>query len=335
MNRIQHTHGADDQTLAEEEMRYRRSNRAVQIGIQLIEDLRGKYHPGMTYEDMHREFPALRRMQWLEARPDRRQVITTALIGTKPATARKHSIERQAADIEEAIENNDADVEMFDEAFSPDEIAIYGDMQAYWRLFFKTFDWKMESEETCEDNTAYWLIRALLEQRDNLESVLTHLQVRRAISSVAWNTYLPVEVRAKIDDARNAQLADEPTKVFSAEQELELVDLLVLVEHIPLKHLKPLIKLGIEHMGFTLEDASATATPVDLTSLPPDPLTDEVAPESHKTPVPDAGPTQQVVVPRASRMPSVPLATSGADDDDSDIDNLFNEAQDGGADPKT
>jgi hypothetical protein len=173
-----------------------------------------------TSEQLRDAFPANVRMQWFAERPDIRQRITTELTGLKAGAARKRSTERQAMDIDDAI-GVDCTVQEFDAAFQPDELAVYGDAGAIFKLLLERFPW--ETNDPLLRELVAMLLDALLEPRGDKPQIMSHLQMRSALPEEHVQERIPLRVRVAVNRARLEHEATHPSKPFTAEMELAIM----------------------------------------------------------------------------------------------------------------
>lgn len=246
---------SDEELVTEANIHFK-ANPAKRMVASLFSKLREHQFPGMAHEDLHKEFPAAVRMGWLKDRPDRRQQIVTMLVGTKPNMARKRELAKQAQDIEDVLESLDITFKDFGDAFADDDCANYGPGGEFFSLFYGKFDWA-DTKDPVKQRVIAELIDESLDVQPGLKPILTHLQVRRAISSVTWNKYLPVELRAKIDDARLEKQEKSPREPFTAKEELALCPPETFVTFIPLDELVGVIRDMMQAMGFKVPGAAA------------------------------------------------------------------------------
>lgn len=238
-----------DEELVTEANAHFKGSRVKQVVATFISLMREHQFPGLTHEDFHKEFPADVRMGWLKNRPDRRQQIVTELVGTKPNMARKRELPKQAQDIEDTLESQDITCKDFDVAYTPEDWASYGNGEGVVDRFFDKFDWT-DSKDVKKQAVVANFINEFLAVEPGLKPILTHLQVRRAISSVTWNKHLPVELRAKIDDARLEKQEKSSREPFTAAEELALVPAEEFVKYIPLDELVDVFRAAMKAMGF-------------------------------------------------------------------------------------
>lgn len=274
-----HSQQTSDTKLVSDANELFKRNRARQIVAFFVQVIRDNQFKGMTHEALHAAFPAIVRMKWLEKRPDRRQQIMTTLVGLKPTMARKRDLAKQAQDIEDTLESKDISYEDFDNSFTPEDWAVHGDGEGIVLRFFSQFDWTDTKNPKMQAIVASFIEEFLRGAGGNSaesKPTLTHLQVRKAISSETWNQNLPLELRAKIDDARLEKEEKAPREPFTAKEELTLVPPSEFVKHILFTDLLDIFRAAIHSMGFKSpedaerekheKEASANSTP---TMAPP------------------------------------------------------------------
>lgn len=323
---------ATDEELVAEANAHFKGSRVKQVIASFIHQMREHQFPGMTHEDSHKEFPAAVRMGWLKSRPDRRQQIVTGLVGTKPNMARKRDLAKQAQDIEDTLECGDITVKDLDAAYTPEDWATYGDCEKAVHLFYGKFDWTDTKDEKKQAVIAGF-IREFLVVEPGLKPILTHLQVRRAISSVTWNKYLPVELRAKIDDARLEKQEKSPRDPFTAAEELAHVPPEEFVKFIPLDELTGVFRDAMKAMGFKVPGESAAEEKVD--DAEGDKPT--APPPANNDDGPHAPPEITVTAAKPSRPKPPPLPPAKKEEKAEDIDAMLEEhlkQVPDGADPK-
>ncbi len=265
---------ATDEELVAEANAHFKGNRKAQFVARVVELMRKHQFPGMTYKDLHAAFPAIMRMGWLQSRPDRRQQIFLSLAGGTPNRARNRKLASQAEDIEEAIKEGDRNFEQYDNEFPSDDMALYGDRQAILHLLFNEIDWTDITNETKQAVIAE-LINELLTAEPGLKPILTHHEVRRAISTMEWNRYVPPELRAQVDDARLEKEEKNPKVSFSTEEEFKIIPPEKFVKPLGLENLRNVLATAIIAMGFkdprevVADEKSADAEANKPTAPPP------------------------------------------------------------------
>lgn len=256
---------ASDTELATAAREHFSSNRAKQVIAKLIVLMRAAQLPSMSDKDMHNRFPPTERMKWLEQRPDLRCKVVMDLVRLREHMARKRNLTKQAEDIEEALVE-DITYKEYEEAFQVEDLATYGDGDAYVRFFVEGFDWTKGDEKSRA--LIGVLCNEFLTAPAQLKPPLTHLQVRRAISSVAWQTHVPTDLRAKVDDARLVKQEQSPREPFMAKDEMEIVTTVLLAKHLPLVEMRPVFLAAMKALGFEVpvpkpEDTQPSAANAD------------------------------------------------------------------------
>jgi hypothetical protein len=295
---------APDDELAREASEYFKQHRPLQVIATCIDLMREHQFPNMTFADLHKRFPAKERMLWLKERADVRQIVSTDLAGTPPKTARKRAPGVQAENIEEVIECGDKTSQQFDLAFHSNTLAIYGDTEGFAQFFLDHFDWK-DTKNKARQVVVARLMNEFLAVVDGLSPILTHLELRRAISSAAWHMHVPIELRAEIDDARLAKLADKPNEAWTAKEELGMATPDKLVDdNLPLEEFIPVFKAWMKAVGYRLSSEMPTQTNATK-SAPASAKTEHNTPTVSPAPLSDDGPK-----PIVSKPPPLPSSTS-------------------------
>jgi hypothetical protein len=87
-----------------------------------------------------------------------------------------------------------------------------------------------------------WLLHQLLEERKDgarTTSIMTPLYVRSAIDVRAWQEHIPLEIRVQVDGRRLRKELEG--KTFTCRDELAVVKIERIVEHLPATHLKGIL----------------------------------------------------------------------------------------------
>ena len=244
---------APDDRLASEAAAHLARHPALQLIAELLTRLREVGFPWWTPEHLRGAYPAAERMRWLVRRPDIRQRITTQLTGLAPRAARNKTPEFQAALIDSVIDEGDITREVFEQAFEPTDIAVYGPASDLWRLFRKRMPW--DDDATAHQDLVGWLIGALLADKCSLDGaprtpVLSALQVRTAIDGRVWHSRIPLHVRVAIDDARFAHQRERPTEAFGVERDLQIATPALIAASVPLKDLGGVLDVAGLALGF-------------------------------------------------------------------------------------
>ncbi len=228
-------------------------------------------------------FPANVRMKWFVDRPDIRQRITTELTGLKAGAARKRSTERQAMDIDDAI-GVDCTVQEFDAAFQPDELAVYGDAGAIFKLLLERFPW--ETNDPLLRELVAMLLDALLEPRGDKPQIMSHLQMRSALPEEHVQERIPLRVRVAVNRARLEHEAEHPSKPFTAEMELAIMTPVTIAAHLDLLEVYHVFKRAGELMAFIPvaadEDGTVNMLETEHPATRPTPLVPPDDLEAHR-----------------------------------------------------
>lgn len=259
--RLEHQGTKDDEALAEEAHAHLARRGPLQLVAELMIKLRGLGLPWWTAEQNRVAWRAAHRMQWLEQRPDLRQLITTKLTGLAPKAARRLTAELQASLVDTAIDAGDIHVGQFEEAFAPPDLVVYGPVREFWKAFRASMPW--DQDTPAHQELVAWLLDSLLADRSVLldglvrrTPILTAWQVRSAIEDRVWHTHLPVEIRVQIDRARFARERDQPGQPFHARDDLDIATPAVITKHIPLTVILPVMDFAERAMGFATEVAA-------------------------------------------------------------------------------
>jgi hypothetical protein len=278
-------------------------------------------------------------MAWLTERADVRQQITSALTGLASNAARKKAPEFQAALIDSVIDDGDITPAQFEEAFAPEDLVVFGPVDAYWREFRAQMPWG-DSAPVHQELIA-WLTEALLRDRCTLELVgpnvsrtpiLTAWDVRTAINGRVWHSHMPIEVRVTVDEARLQLEKSSPKEPFHAQHDLAIAMPSVIATSIPLVELVDVFLLAERTMGFA-------TTPVIHVEVPEGAegamdANDAAAKQASTQPF--ATVTATVAAPaskkgKRSTLMTFPTAPPGAPSEDVDV--AIDDAQ--GAEPKS
>jgi len=199
-------------------------------------------------------WPTEVRFEWLLARPDVRARIVSTLAGITDGAARRLDPDVQIALIDAVVDNEDVSLAQWAAAFSPHELAGHAPPGAVHPHIRERFPWEAPPDDDSR-NFLYAWIEALLSSGDggprSREPILTPLGVRSAIDPEAWQSSVPLDLRAAVDSARIA--AEHLGKPFDAAQELNLVTLQALVEHLPHRALHPVLEAAERSLRHDLE----------------------------------------------------------------------------------
>jgi hypothetical protein len=225
----------------------------LQMVAELLTRLREMSFPWWTPEQLRRAYPARERLHWLAHRPDIRQRITTQLTGLAPRAARNKSPDFQAELIDSVIDEGDIGLDVFEAAFEPMDLAVYGPAEDFFQLFRRRMPW--EDDSTPHQDLIGWLIGAFLSDKCALDGsprtpILSALDVRSTIDGAVWHTRVPLHVRVMIDEARFAAQRERPYEPFTVDRDLAIATPALIAASIPLKDLSGVIDLAAVSMGF-------------------------------------------------------------------------------------
>ena len=223
---------ADDAALAREAADRFEKSMEAQFLASLLEYLRESPRPWWS-GDLRERWPTSKRFAWLRDRPDVRAKVTHELSGLPMGAARGAEPEFQAEIVERVVASGDVTAEAWEEAFDVRDLALDGPRGEMWQAFRRRFPWDKPSKE--DRAMLVWLLEQLLEDRDGT-SIMTPLYVRSAIDVRVWQEHIPLEIRVQVDGRRlRRELEGKP---FSCADELQIVRLERIVEHIPLEHIR-------------------------------------------------------------------------------------------------
>jgi hypothetical protein len=293
MTHLQHSEPLPtDDRLAQLAAAHLTKSAPLQLVAELLTRLREMSFPWWTPEQLRRAYPARERLQWLTHRPDIRQRITTQLTGLAPRAARNKTPEFQAELIDSVIDEGDIGLEVFESAFEPMDLAVYGPAEDFFQLFRRRMPW--EDDSTPHQDLIGWLVGAFLSDKCALDGsprtpLLSALDVRSSIDGAVWHTRVPLHVRVMIDEARFAAQRERPYEPFTVDRDLSIATPALIAASIPLKDLSGVIDLAAIAMGFDerggREHGARAATPSAEAS--------------------DDGPGEVPASPRATERPSV------------------------------
>jgi len=199
-------------------------------------------------------------MQWLAQRADIRQRITSSLTGLPRKAARSKTPEFQAGLIDAVLDHGDISGAEFEEAFSPQDLVIYGPAAEIWGQFRQRMPWGDDTE--AHQKLVGWLLRILLSEKSTLDMdmlrkpVLTAWDVRTAIDPRIWQDRMPVDLRASVDDARLKREKSRPREPYCARLELEIATPELIAQHIPLADLLPVLQVAEHALFMSAEPAT-------------------------------------------------------------------------------
>jgi hypothetical protein len=241
----------DDAALRREAEAYFQKHAALQVIAELLTKLRARTMSWWSGDDLRVWWNATERLRWLRQRADLREQITSSLTGLAHAAARKKTPEFQAGLLDSFLEDGDVTLRQFEEAFDPVDLVVYGPATQMWKKFRERFPWDQDAPVNQE--LVAFLLRALMSDKSSLRGgtrtpALGAWELRTAIPSGIWQTRIPADVRASIDDARlQREKSREP---FGAAQELAIATPEVIAAHIPMRELTGVLDLAQAAMGF-------------------------------------------------------------------------------------
>jgi hypothetical protein len=252
---------ASDEDLQREARAHLAKHAHTQLIAELVAKLRLLSPSWWSPEFLRHRWSALDRMRWLAQRADVRQRITTALTGLPANTARAKTPEFQADLIDSVLDSHDVNVDRFEEAFEPVDIAVYAPVAEIWTEFRERMPWGEDSPFS--HRLVGWLLRTLLADRCAIDGaarkpILTPWEVRSAIDPRLWQTRVPVEVRAMVDEARLRQEKARPRDPFTARHELLICTPEQIAASIPIGELAGVLALAERSMGFDDEAPAAS-----------------------------------------------------------------------------
>jgi hypothetical protein len=237
---------ADDETLERDARTHLAKTPHLQVVAELVAKLRTSSFSWWSATFTRSHWRALPRMQWFAQRPDIRQRVTSSLTGLPCKAARSKTPEFQAGLIDAVLDHGDISGATFEEAFSPQDLVIYGPAAEIWAQFRQRLPWGDHTE--AHQKFIGWLLCVLLSERSTLDPdmlrkpILTAWDVRTAIDPQVWQDRVPLDVRAAIDEARLKREKARPREPFSARHELQIATPELLAEHIPLGDLLPVLQ---------------------------------------------------------------------------------------------
>lgn len=230
---------ADDVLVARAQEKLSKS-REAQLLASLLVQLRERQRPWWSAQSLRGAWPTGLRLKWLEKRPDVRGRLTHQLTGLARLAAREATIEFQASLIDMVLEAGDVSLEDWDRAFAVEDLAVHGPTSVMWQEFRSRFPWDRPEPE--DRDLLVWLLVELLEERKEgtrTSSIMTPLYVRSAIDVRVWQEHIPLDIRVQVDGRRLRKELEG--KSFTCRDELAVVKLERIVEHIPAQHLKGIL----------------------------------------------------------------------------------------------
>ncbi len=245
----------------------------LQVVAEVLQKLRAQDLPWWTPESLRGTWSARARMRWYAQRPDLRQKITADLTGLPPNTARVKTPDFQADLLDAVLDNGDVGAAELEHAFQPADLVVYGPAEQMWTAFRERMPWNEESP--VHQRLVAWLLRTLLSDRSHIDGmarkpILTPWEVRAAIDPVVWQTRIPADVRAAVDDARLRQERSRAREPFTTRQELFICTPDHIAASVPLVDLEGVVAAAERNMGFGAPMANDAMTPeaVALPSAP-------------------------------------------------------------------
>ncbi len=231
---------AADDMLREEAQTKLAQSPALQVVCEMMSKLRVMTFDWWTPEFTRQRWSAHARMRWFRDRPDLRQEITASLTGLPATTARHKSPEFQADLMAAVMEAGDVTASRFEEVFDPRDLVVHGPVSEFWTSFRERMPW--HDDGASHQAFIAWFLRALLAERTcetegTRRAILTPLDVRAAIDARVWQTYLPVDIRAAVDEARIRQERSRPRDPYLARHELSIAVPEHIAAHVPLTEL--------------------------------------------------------------------------------------------------
>ena len=212
----------------------------VELLLAWIEEDRPRWLTPLVQREL---WPTELRFEWLLARPDVRARVVATLTGISEGASRRLDPDAQIALVDAVVDNGDVSVASWARSFQPRELAAHAPPGAVHRHIRERFPWEATPDDDSRNFLYAWL-EAVLSTGDgngrSREPILTPLAFRAAVEPASWQGLVPLEVRASVDAARLA--AEQLGKPFGAAQELALVTLQTLVEHLPHRELRPVLE---------------------------------------------------------------------------------------------
>jgi len=206
----------------------------------LYERLRERPRPWWSSAVLRESFPTAMRFHWFEKRPDLRERVTHALTGFPKKALRNADAAFQAGLVERVVESGDVSVEAWEAAFDPADLVTHAPPALLWATFRHRFPWTDAGRE--DQELLVWLLHELLEEKKDgarTTSIMTPLYVRSAIDVRAWQEHIPLEIRVQVDGRRLRKELEG--KTFTCRDELAVVKIERIVEHLPAAHLKGIL----------------------------------------------------------------------------------------------
>lgn len=250
-------HDDESSTTDEGRRQEARTHLAASGPLQFVAELLGKLRairvPWWTPERTRDTWSALERMNWYVQRPDLRQKIVTNLTGLPARTARNKTPEYQADLLVSVMEAGDLSAARFEEAFDPRDLVVYGPAADFWHRFRERMPW--EDASPVHQELVAWTLRALLSSGASFDGmsrngIITPWDLRASIDAHVWQQYMPLEIRAAVDEARLRQEKARPRDLFATRNELGIATPERIAAHIPLVELIPVFATAERALGF-------------------------------------------------------------------------------------
>ncbi len=252
-----------DEKLREEARAHLARSPHLQVLAEILAKLRALALPWWTAEQLRESFPAVERMHWYAERPDLRQAVTRTLTGLAPRAARARTPASQAELIDAVIDCGDISATVFEAAFDPHDIAVYGAARAIWRRLRESLPW--ESDARAHQQLVAWILRALISEKSDegiaRKPVLSAWELRTALDSRVWQTRIPADVRIAIDEARLQQERRSPRDPYHARHELEIATPEIIASHVPLRELHRVFVAAERCLGFAEAETEKPVRP--------------------------------------------------------------------------
>jgi hypothetical protein len=234
---------AADERLAAAADRHLTNNPEGQL-VELLLTWIDEDRPAWLSTEVQRQlWPTEMRFEWLLARPDVRARVVTTLTGLSDGAARRLDPDVQIALVDAVVDNDDVTTDQWAAAFAPKELAAHAPPGAMHALIRERFPWQAPPSDDSRNFLFAWM-EAVLSPGDgngrSREPILTPLAFRSAIDPEAWQASVPLEVRASVDALRLD--AERRGHTFGANEELSVVSLETLIEHMPHPALHPVLE---------------------------------------------------------------------------------------------
>lgn len=222
-------------------------HRECELLASLLAELRERRRPWWSTSVLKKTWPTPVRFLWLDQRPDVRARLTHELTGLAQRAARESERGFQAELIERVVDAGDVALDDWERAFTVEDLAVHAPASVIWQEFRARFPWSSPDEGDRE--LMVWLLGELLDEKrhpvngtpagtagNTGGSIMTPLYVRSAIDVKVWQEHLPLDIRVQVDGRRLRKELEG--KTFNCRDELAVVKLDRLVEHIPAVHLR-------------------------------------------------------------------------------------------------